>query len=174
MGLRRKIVVLAFGVSTLPLGSLAQDPAPPNRDPKIDLTQTRQVQADAQIVSVVPGTETELHEGDMVQFAVTVHYSLVSVNSAVLAVYAERFADASHLCGDAAAHHTEGGTTVRLERGEGEVKVQFAWHESGMREVPLGKSSLAIGINLWTDDHGRPVKPKLRAFGTSFCRPVNP
>jgi hypothetical protein len=130
----------------------------------------------ARILAVSPGSEVELREGQKVQFDVTIHYSLNSKDIAILQVFAERYADGNSPCDDAAVHQTEGGTTALIRRGEGDVKLRFAWIEGSGPDakVPRGASSLAFGMNLWTEKHTRPVKPMLQAFGTSSCRQIKP
>jgi hypothetical protein len=138
--------------------------------------QTVNAGADAaQILSVSPDARSELHDGQAVQFTVTLHYSLRSVDEAVLAVYAERYAPSAQPCNTKGLHHTEGATNVLLKRGEGDVTVQFPWREGiGPNSVPRGAAFIAIGLNLWPEENGRPGKPVIQKFGTSFCRPVNP
>jgi hypothetical protein len=105
---------------------------------------------------------------------VSVHYSIQSVDIAILQVYAERYSDAGGVCKNTALHQTEGGSVIKVKRGEGDAKVSFLWVEgTGLdANVPRGPASVAFGINLWPEKHGRPVKPMLRAIDTSFCRSV--
>jgi hypothetical protein len=126
---------------------------------------------DAQIVAVSPVEGVQLQEGHKVRFELTIHYTLQSVDSAILQVYAERYATAGGICDSTDLHQTEGGTTVRIKRGTGDVKVRFPWEEGTGPDakVPRGAASLAFGMNLWTNKHGRPAKPVLRAFSTSPC-----
>jgi hypothetical protein len=125
-----------------------------------------------QIVSITPTDAVEVRMGQRVRFEVTVHYSLRSEDRAILAVYAERYPADS--CNDAGTHQTEGGSLAQVKRGEGELKVAFYWQEETGRhtKVPHGPGSLAFGTNLWTDLNGRPVKPGIRRFERSFCRPI--
>ncbi len=64
---------------------------------------------------------------------------------------------------------------AHIKRGEGDVTVRFPWIEGTGPDakVPRGAASLAFGMNLWTERHGRPVKPMLRTFAQSFCRPIS-
>jgi hypothetical protein len=130
----------------------------------------------AQILTVSPAESVELHEGQKVRFELTIHYSLRSVDSAVLQVHAERYADGARPCDEKVVHQTEGGSVVRVKRGEGDVTVRFLWIEGTGPDakVPRGAASLAVGMNLWTESHGGPVKPMLRSFPKSFCRSVLP
>lgn len=127
-----------------------------------------------EIVSVSPGAAKPMHHGERLEFKVEVRYSLQSRDKAILQVYAERYASGPRQCDQAALHQTEGGTTVVLRRGSGSVRVKFRWREGSGPDakVPPG-GSLAIGMNLWQEENGKPVKPMFRAFGTSFCRPVS-
>jgi hypothetical protein len=129
----------------------------------------------AQVLSVLPDERWELRDGQAVQFTVKLHYALRSVDQAILAVYAERYTSDVPSC-KSSVHHTEGGTEVPIRRGEGDLTVRFPWHEdTGPRSrVPAGAAFLAIGANLWPDENGRTGIPMMQAFGTSFCRPVNP
>lgn len=131
---------------------------------------------DAQIVSVSPSEGIQLREGQKVRFEVRIHYSLQSTDAAILQVYAERYANSGHTCENSDVHQTEGGATVRIKRGTADAKVRFPWIEGTGPDakVPRGAASLAFGMNLWTDKHGRPAKPMLRAFPTSLCRPIAP
>jgi hypothetical protein len=130
----------------------------------------------AQITAVSPDSSLAIREGQKVTFELAVHYSLQSSDAAILQVYAERYAVSGGKCDDTAVHQTEGGTTVRVKRGEGSVKVRFRWQEGTGpdAEVPRGAASLAFGMNLWTDKRGHPVKPMVRSFDISFCRAVQP
>ncbi|HEV2688559.1 MAG TPA: hypothetical protein VGV35_08395 [Bryobacteraceae bacterium] len=118
----------------------------------------------------------ELQEGQKIKFEVTIQYSLHSSDRAIVQVYAERYANSGSPCDNAALHQTEGGATARIKRGNGDHTVRFAWQEGTGPDakVPRGAASLAFGINIWTDKNGRPVKPMIQAFETSFCRPVKP
>ncbi len=137
---------------------------------------TAQAIDSAKIVAVSPGLGVEVHDGDAVLFEVTIHYSLRSLDHAILVVYAERYADGPSLCDHAGVHHTEGGALARIKRGDGVLTLRFAWKEdSGPHAiVRRGAGSLAFGINLWTDKDERAVKPMIRALGTAFCRPIRP
>jgi hypothetical protein len=130
----------------------------------------------AQITAVSPDSGLVLREGQKVTFELAIHYSLQSYETAILQVYAERYADSGGKCDNTALHQTEGGTTVRLKRGEGNVKAHFHWQEGTGPDakVPRSAASLAFGMNLWTDRRGHPVKPMIRAFEKSFCRAVQP
>src|SRR5258708_4060803 len=123
-----------------------------------------------QILAVSPGPEVELHEARRIRFDITIHYSLHSVDHAILQVYAERYASSSRPCDQAGVHQTEGGTVAPIKRGDGDIKVSFAWKEGTGPDakVPRGAAFLAFGINLWTEMDGRPVKPMIQAFGTSL------
>ena len=57
------------------------------------------------------------------------HYALQSVDIAILRVYAERYGDGAPACDETLVHQTEGGTVVRVKRGEGDVIVRFPWVE---------------------------------------------
>ena len=140
-------------------------------------TQTSAPDSDiAQITAVSPDSSVVLREGQKVTFEVAIHYSLQSSDTAILQVYAERYAVSSGKCDDTVVHQTEGGNTVRLSRGDGNVRVRFRWQEGSGPDakVPRGAASLAFGMNLWTDKGGQPVKPVIRAFEKSFCRAVQP
>jgi hypothetical protein len=128
------------------------------------------------IVAVLPGPEVELQAQQTVRFEIAIHYVLRSVDRAILAVYAERYTVSPSPCDPEGTHHTEGGTRIAITRGEGDVKLSLMWKESTDRylKIPLGEASLAFGANLWTENNGRPVKPIIHAFGTSFCRPIKP
>src|SRR5262245_25243090 len=112
-----------------------------------------QVSDDVQIVAVLPAERIQLREGQKVRFELTIHYSLESADTAILQVYAERYANSGGVCESADLHQTEGGTTVRIKRGTGDVKVRFRWVEgTGLdAKVQPGAASLAFGMNLWTD-----------------------
>jgi hypothetical protein len=161
---QRVLAALGYAVTIL----CAQDnPLPQSGAPNSDT---------AEVTAVSPGPGVLLREGQKVRFEVAIHYSLQSSDTAILQVYAERYADSGGRCDNAAVHQTEGGTTVRLKRGEGNVKLGFRWKEGSGPDakVPRGAASLAFGMNLWTDKRGHPVKPMIRAFGTSFCKAVQP
>jgi len=126
----------------------------------------------AKVIAVSPADTIQLRDGQPVEFEVSIHYSLRSRGRAVLAVYAERYATGRRMCDDSVRHQTEGGAYILLKRGEGDVKTRFRWHESS--KVPRGAASLAFGMNLWTEEDGRPVRPALQAFPQSFCRTIEP
>jgi len=153
----RVLAAVLFGVVLLPSQTV-----PANAD-------------DVRVVAVSPAETVSLREGRKVRFEVTLHYALQSADSAILQVYAERYAKSGGVCDDADLHQTEGGTTVRIQRGTGDVHVRFPWQwgTGPDAKVPRGAASLAFGVNLWSDKGGRPVKP-VRAFETSFCRPIAP
>jgi hypothetical protein len=131
---------------------------------------------DARITAVSPDAKVVLREGHKVWFELAVHYSLHSADTAILQVYAERYADNGGKCDDATVHQTEGGAAVRIKRGERSFKVRFRWQEGTGPDakVPRGAASLAFGMNLWTDRGGKPIKPVIRTFEKSFCRAVQP
>jgi hypothetical protein len=129
----------------------------------------------AKVIAVAPPDSIQLRDGQPVEFEVSIHYLLRSRDRAVLAVYAERYAAAGERggCDNSVLHQTEGGANILLKRGEGDVKTRFRWHEEHSK-VPRGAASLAIGMNLWTEEYGRPVKPALRVFPRSSCRTIEP
>jgi hypothetical protein len=126
----------------------------------------------ARVLSVSPPMDQEIHDHQDVQFTVKVHYSLASIDRAILQVFAQRYVSGPDGCEHILPHSTEGGTDALIKRGEGEVTVHFPWRESN-RRVPPGAAFLGIGINLWTERNGRSVK-RIASFDTSFCRPVTP
>jgi hypothetical protein len=126
----------------------------------------------ARVLSVSPGIDQEIFDHQRVRFDVQVHYSLASVDRALMAVYVERYENGPDGCDQVLKHNTEGGALTPIHRGDGNVMVHFDWHETN-RHIPFGAAFLAIGINFWADYGGRPRK-QLARFGTSFCRPVLP
>ena len=128
----------------------------------------------ADVVAVSPADTIPLGDGQKVEFEVSIRYSLHSMDRAILVVYAERYAAEGPVCDNSAQHQTKGGVPILLKRGDGGVKAQFRWQEEWTSKVPRGAASLAIGMNLWADEHGRPVQPVLRKFPPSFCRTIEP
>ena len=129
----------------------------------------------ARIIAVSPGIDIDLHDHQPVQFSVKAHYVLTSIDHAIIAVYAERYAIGPDGCDAAVKHHTEGGTTIPITRGEGDVTARFNWRETlGKVQIPFGASFLGIGVNFWTDHNGRPGKRFARFGSNFFCRPIGP
>lgn len=157
---------LPFAVLMVLLGALLSAQGP-EQLPQPDLDT-------ATVVAVSPADTIQLRDGQQVEFEVLIHYSLRSTDRAVLAVYAERYASGGPVCDNSVVHHTEGGAPILLKRGDGDVKARFQWHETPTSGVPRGAASLAIGMNLWTEKDGQPVKPVLRGFPPSFCRTIEP
>lgn len=129
----------------------------------------------ARVVAVSPGIAAEIRDHQAVQFTVKVHYVLASIEKAIMGVFVERYTVGPDGCDAAVRHHTEGGAWPIIKRGEGDVTVRFAWHETtGKLPVPFGDAFLGIGVNFWTDNNGRPGR-RFAAFGANaFCRPVTP
>src|SRR4030095_14257064 len=101
---------------------------------------------DVEIVRVLPSADTPLQSDSSTQFAVTVRYSLHSIDRAVLADYAERYQNSPDGC-DGQTHQTEAGSDALIARGTGQVTLRFTWRESRgpNSEEPTGAAYLCIG-----------------------------
>jgi TonB family protein len=131
-----------------------------------------------QIISAGPPIETKLHQAP-VEFHARIRYTLTSMDSAVLSIGSERFWGTNQGCIDPAAqHHTEGGTTVLLKKGSGEVDVAFRWlgDVPSYSTVPKDVTTfVGLGGRFWPEENGAPVPPAQpyngsRSFPASFSR----
>jgi hypothetical protein len=130
----------------------------------------------AEVLSVVPAVDVPLRSGKKTEFVVKIRYSLHSVDRAILAVYAERFPKTADQCGLPSGHQTEGGKSVAVKRGVAEVEVKFNWLEytGSESKIPRGAAYVGIGMNLWTERRGKPVKPVVQMFTVGSCHEVLP
>jgi hypothetical protein len=127
------------------------------------------------ILSITPRIGARVPSAGPVEFRARLHYTLNSASQAILTVYAEHYRNGPQAC-KGTVHQTEGGTTIPLHKGEGDIDVAFDWVKSAgpKSQVPPGAGYLNMDANIWTDNSGKPAPPIIKRFEFSPCYALLP
>jgi hypothetical protein len=130
---------------------------PPNSPSATPQEQTLTPTDSIRVRSVGPPSPgTHLPGGQPAQIQLELTYALNSADQAFLGVYAEEFVGATSGC--TGGHHTNGGVTIPVVRGEHQVSLMVPWRGSS------NSGYVAVGANLWKNVDGH-TSETLKKFG---------